>query len=135
MTPFSAGITFENPGDLTVTINGNSCSYVEDPDTGLVFTQVYIAFTPHFTNAEGQVRVTGFPRAAFNGNYSLPITIAQSFDFPPNMTHLCASIDSGHDYATIVASGSHYAAANVTANELVSGGNYFLVFSGHYAYQ
>lgn len=135
MIPFSPEITFAIPGDLSVTYNNVTASYVEDPNTGLVFVNVYLAFTPVFTTASGQVRITNFPQAAISGNSTLPITIAQSFNFPANMTMLSASIDAGNDYATIVASGSYYAAANVTADELVSGGNYFLVFSGHYPYQ
>jgi hypothetical protein len=134
MTPFTPEITFATPGDLSVTYNAVNAVYEEDADTGLVFVSVYLAFTPVFTTAEGQVRITNMPKTAVEGSFVLPISLAQSFAFPPNMTMLAASIAAGDDYATIVASGSIYAAANVSANELASGGNYFLVFSGHYAF-
>ncbi len=134
MTPFSPEITFETPGDLSVVYNVVNSSYVEDSNTGLVFCNVFIGFTPTFTNASGKLKITNFPQAAVGGSFSLPISLAQCFNFPPHTSMLCATVDAGNDFATVVASGSIYAAANLTASELVSGGNYFLSFSGHYAY-
>lgn len=134
MTTFSPEITFETPGDLLVTYNSVQASYIEDSVNNLIHMTAYIAFTPTFTTASGQVRITNFPQTAATGNFTLPISLAQSFTFPTNTSMLAATIAGGNNYATIVASGSIYAAANVTANELVSGGNYFLVFSGSYAY-
>jgi hypothetical protein len=131
---FNPQITFATPGDLAVTYNNVTAHYVDDTVNNIMHVCLYLAFTPVFTNASGQVRITNLPKPAATGNFTLPISLAQSFEFPANMSMLAASIDSGNDYATIVASGSIYAAANVTANELKSGGNYFLVFSGSYAY-
>lgn len=132
MSTFLPEITFATPGDLTVVYSQQIGSHVEVGD-GLVFINVYLAFTPTFTTASGQVRIANLPANASEGDFTLPMSLVQAFDFPTGTTMLAAVTTAGESYATVVASGSGVAAANVGTSQLVSGGNYFLVFSGFYS--
>lgn len=130
---FTPTINFANSGDLTVSYSVQSGVYEEIGD--LVFVQMFLGFTPTFTNASGQMRIENLPEISLDSYFTLPISVAQTFEFPEGTTMLAAATIAGEDYATIVASGSGKVAANLSANELLSGGNYYLVCSGFYPKQ
>lgn len=132
MTSFSPAITFATPGDLSVSYSQQVGNFVEV--NNIVFFNIFLGFTPTFTTASGQLRITNLPETAVNGEFTLPISLAQSFNFPANTTMLSAITIAGQSYATVVASGSGVAAANLTTTELTSSGNYFLTLSGFYLF-
>ena len=131
---FTPAVTFATPGDVSV-IYGNPVGYGYQLGN-LRFVVIALSFTPTYTTASGEFRITGLPTAAATGtdrNAALTIgNISTNFTWPASSTQLAGQVPSGADYVRLLGLGNGVNATALTTVHVPSGTGKQIMLSGCY---
>lgn len=124
-------ITFDTPGNLSVSYTTQVGYYTRVGN--IVHVEYNIDFSPTFTTASGNLRVTGLP-VTLNASapYAMGNLLIQPPTFPVGCTSVFTQAVPNNTYFVIGANGSAVAAAYFTVTQITSGGNYILTGSFSY---
>jgi hypothetical protein len=114
-------LTFATPGDLVITPSIVTGYYVKIGS--IVIYNYYLNFTPTYTTASGEFRVT----IGLTANATITNNIGNAWtngmSWPASTTQLSSQMQGGMNYFRFLASGSGVAAALLTTTQLQSGVN------------
>lgn len=118
---FNATITFETPGNLSVSYANQLCTYTRRGNR--VEVGVNLVFTPTFTTASGALRIAGMPFTIANDQDTAGTIrdITSQFTWPASRTQLVVYPNSATSYLTIQAIGSAQNPSDITASNMTSG--------------
>ena len=130
---FTPAITFATPGDLSVSYSVQQGRYYKVGK--LVHFELSLTFTPTYTTASGEFRVTGLPVAGANDSIDNALgvgTINTGFTWPASTTQCVPRLPSNSSQIRIYSFGSGTAATVWTVSNVPSGTAKSILISGSY---
>lgn len=131
---FAPGVTFATPGDLSVT-------YSQQLGYGarmgkFVFVNIALTFTPTFTAASGEFRITGLPNIAVNAtgrDVALGIaTMTNNWTWPTSATQLTGQVPTNTQYVRLLGHGNTITSSILSTTHVPSGTLKGITLSGLY---
>lgn len=132
---FTPEVTFATPGDLSVVYTVQVGRYAVLAG-GAVYVEVSVTFTPTYTTASGEFRISGLPNAMQSLNVSgvdhaLPLTVINSaFTWPASATQVVARLNSNSTNFRLYGLGSGIGPTIFTTTNVPSGTAKSIAFSG-----
>ena len=131
---FTPTITFATPGDLSVAYSKQTGNFYKVDK--VVHFSISLAFTPTFSTASGELRISGLsPAGAVPAgqryNFALS-TMNSSWAWPAGATQSAAYIPSNSTLVRVQGIGTGAASSVFTATELTSGAAHSIEISGTY---
>lgn len=130
---FTPGISCDTPGNLDLA--GVVASGFYTKKDKVVEVTIGITFTPTYSTASGNLRITGLPFVAESNTVEgllSPRTISSSVTWPSSATQLFANVVSGQSYCNVVGHKSAGSTATLAITGLTSGVATTLRFTGRY---
>lgn len=114
-------VTFATPGDLSVAYGAQTAWTTTIGK--ITFINIALSFTPTYTTASGEFRISGYGITASLRN-SVGGCYLGSVIFTVGNTQVNAVAQSGVNYLVIIQSGSTVASSSMTTTNFPSGGTY-----------
>jgi hypothetical protein len=125
-TSFSPVFTFVTPGDLSVAYSTQVGEYLQIG--ALVFVGVNLVFTPTYTTASGNVRIS-MPVAMISSPTSLGQIFVSTIVYPAGTTSLNFLTTAANQALNIQAQGSTVTAATLSVTQFLTGVQYTIAGS------
>lgn len=131
---FTPAVTFATPGDLSVAY-GQQLGYGATMGK-FVFLNIALAFTPTFTTASGEFRITGLPNLAVNEtarNAALAIAnLTTGWTWPTSATQLAGEVPTNTQYVRLMGHGNGITSAILSTTHVPTGTLKGITLSGFY---
>ena len=118
---FTPVVTFATPGDLSVAYVNQGASYFRNGN--LVTLNIDLLFTPTYTTASGELRITGSPFTALDSAFG---SVTSNFPLGAGYTYLTSAISTATSYLNVYENGSGQPITAISTAQLTSGSQYQL---------
>ena len=118
---FTPVVTFATPGDLSVAYVNQGASYFRDGNQ--VTLNIDLLFTPTYTTASGELRITGSPFTALDSAFG---SVTSNFPLGAGYTYLTSAISTATSYLNVYENGSGQPITAISTAQLTSGSQYQL---------
>jgi hypothetical protein len=133
ITSFTPVATFATPGDLSVSYTTQTGKYFKIGK--LVFVQLSLTFTPTYTTASGEFRISGMPGSAASGALDNGLELVNGstgFTYPASCTWASARLPQNSSFIRLYGHGSGVASTVLQAAQVPSGTAKTITISGCY---
>lgn len=118
-TSWTPTFTCDTPGDLSVSYATQSGYYSRVGS--IVYVSFFLEFTPTFSTASGNMRVSSFPVQASANNYAFAPLLLSNVTYPAGVTNVFTYMDGSYQFTYLVGNKSAAAYTILTIAQIASG--------------